>query len=899
MAVNFSSSLVGLSMLTGDNSLFGSLGTLAIETNAVRKAKAQFTTAAVKAPWQEKQTNPQVSAIKRMTTIIDTPSGKDAALPADIQTSFLAYKALERLRILAEAGASKTTSSAERTLLQTAFARGLGDLQGFLAEAPSDKVKLAFDTTTRRADSVQVGAAATDKTVGEGLLKVRTDPLAGLTGNETLQVKLTKYGVTETLAVDLSTTTKPPTLDSVAQALNAAIATVPMRDLNGAIVLDSSGNPTPKFTAKFLVEKSGDKWGMVLSAPSFEQVALDQVAAPDALIVATGRTALDAPSTTQIMRFDDPAGTSTQKALGNIAGIDTDATERAKLTAEDPDKVAQVFANTSTKAITTDVQGNSYLVGTTAGDLGSNQLAGSEDLFLTKLDSEGKVVWQRTLGAAASAQGAAVSVGANGDIVVAGTVKGPFGGALNTDSDMVVVKFDANGDEKFATSVRGLGNQQASAIAVGADGTIFVGGKTDTGGGDGFIARIGASGTLQERRTINSGGSDGVTALAIDSGGKLLALTSENGVARLRRMEASTLATDLGALSLGTADARTLAVSATGQIAVGGSTLAALTGTQVNAPQGGKDGFVARIDAALSGADISYLSTAANDEIDSVIFMGNDIYAGGRTTGALDGQARRGAVDGFVARLDTVSGAIENINQFGQPALRTEPVRVAAASGGAGITGALGFHRGTLNPGSSTNLISGTSLRPGDEFSFSVDGGAEKKLTILATDTLKTLSERMGRLAGSNVKVSAPLSGEGYVLRIEAKPGHAISLIAGADGKDALGKLGIDPVKLVAALPYDADAPRVKPGGTFGLMLSDALSIATADDAKLAVSKLKSASSMTQTAFRSLYWDSTKANLVNGTRGAAGRGSVYQQKQLANYNAALTRLTSGGGYTGF
>ncbi len=48
---------------------------------------------------------------------------------------------------------------------------------------------------------------------------------------------------------------------------------------------------------------------------------------------------------------------------------------------------------------------------------------------------------------------------------------------------------------------------------------------------------------------------------------------------------------------------------------------------------------------------------------------------------------------------------------------------------------------------------------------------------------------------------------------------------------------------------------------------------------------------MIQTAYRSLYWDSGKASLVNGTL-STGSGSAYQQKQLANYQAALTRLTS-------
>ncbi|QAY76635.1 hypothetical protein [Sphingosinicella sp. BN140058] len=901
MTVNFSSGLVGLSMLTGDTSLFSLVSELKIESNALRKARAQFTLAPVVAPWQEaKSTVPvstQVSNIKRMPTIIDKPTAKDATLNKDVQTTFTAYKALERLRLLTEASAAKTTSSAERSLLQTAFSKGLEDLQDYLAGAPSDKVKLSFGNSQRRAETAPVGTVYNEKTVGTALLASRTAALEGVAGNEVLQVKLSKYGATEAVSVDLATTTQPPTLDSVAAALNAAIATIPMRDTNGNIVTDADGNPTTKYGSKFIVEKTGEKWGLTLVGSGVEEVALDQVGAKDALMVVTGQTALDAPATTQIMRFDDPAATSVRKTLGTLTAIDADATERAKNAADDESKVKDVVVRTAARAITTDTQGNSYVVGTAAGDLGSNHLAGTEDLFLTKLDSEGKVLWQRTLGAASSAQGAAVTIGANGDIVVAGTVTGPFDGSGNQDSDIVVVKFDAKGDETFATSIRAVGNQEATAVAVGADGTVFVGGKSDSGGGDAFVGRISATGTLQERRTINSGGSDTVSALAVGADGELLALTRESGTARLRRLDAQALVTDLGALDLGTIDARVLAVSASGEIAVGGATSIAVAGDQVNALGGGRDGFVARIDADLTKATVSYLGSDAADEVDSLAFMGDDLYAGGRTSGVLSGAARQGAVDGFVARIDAASGTVENISQFGTSALRTEPVRIAAATGGAGITSALGFHRGTLNAADSSKLVANTSLRAGDEFTFKVDNGTEKKITIGADDTLISLADRIRKLAGTNVTVTTPRSGTGNTLRIEPKAGHTVALLEGAQGKDALEKLGIDPGRYnVPAI--DPKAQRVTPGGTFGLMLEDSLSIANVADAKYALGQIKSAVSMSQTAFRSLYWDQMKANLVDGVK-ATGKPSAYQQAQLANYQSALTRLTSANTYTGF
>ncbi len=102
-----------------------------------------------------------------------------------------------------------------------------------------------------------------------------------------------------------------------------------------------------------------------------------------------------------------------------------------------------------------------------------------------------------------------------------------------------------------------------------------------------------------------------------------------------------------------------------------------------------------------------------------------------------------------------------------------------------------------------------------------------------------------------------------------------------------------------ASKPHAFPSPRLSTkgspgaaGGNFGLALDDALNLNTAQRARQSRSeKVKSALSMTQTAYRSLYWDAGKAALIDG---AGGSGSAYQQAQLANYQAALDRLTSGG-----
>lgn len=912
MSTYLSNSLVGLSLLTGTNSV-GAFGSAAgpIETRAVRQAKALFTAAPSTPPWSQAASrtpmSTQVSTIKRMLTIIDKGATGGAELPDDVQTAFTTYKALDRLRILAETAAATGTSSSNRLSLQGAFAKGLDDLQHFLSTAPSTALNLAFGQPARRAQSVGVVAPAsllTTKVTGEGVIATRSAALPGMSGSEQFQLTLSKPGASDVVTVDLAGTPQPPTLDSVAAAINSAIAVIPLRNADGTIATNADGTTTPKWAVSFGAEKFDTKWGLAITRQGLEKVSIDQINAGDSLMVAAGISGSAAAISTQIMRLDDPANAMQRQTLGTISATDRLATERAELSAEaaaaakpttanaaKPDESVKVSAPNTAAGIATDAAGFSYVVGTTSGDAGGNLSNGANDMLLSKLDSEGRMMWQRSLGAAGAASGAAVTIAPDGNIVVAATVSGAIDG-ISSDGDMAVVRFDSSGDEKFSTVVRGAGADSASAIAVGADGSIYVGGKAASGGGDAFIARLDATGQLQQRRVINSGGTDGVTALAIDASGSLLALTREGTQAKLHRISATAITTDQAVLSLGTSDARALAVATDGSIAIGGATNAALAGGQVNAMSGGRDGFVARVDATLASVSVTYVGSGADDQIDSVAFLGGKLYAGGRTAGALDG-AKSGSIDGFITRINSATGAIQDSSQFGQPAMKVEPVRISAVPKGNSSLGALGLHRGTLTPDNSAKLVAQTSLRAGDEFLMRVNDGSLRKVTITEADTLTSLADRIRRLIGSSATISTPKSGESNVLRIDAKNGTSIELIAGANGKDALAKLGFPAARIFAAAPVSSDAPRVRPGGNFGLNLAEGLAIGTAKDAALALGRVKQAISMTQTGYRSLFWDEGKATLVNGGSLSGGAGAGRWSTQMANYQAALDRLSSG------
>lgn len=928
MTANLSNAMVGLSLMSGSNVFVSGvpgtpgIGGVSVESRAVRVARAQFTMPATTPPWKDaadpRPLSAQVSAVRAMATIIDKAVTGPNVLPADVQTSFTAYKALDRLRLLAETAAATTTSDAQRSLLNASFGKGLSDLNDFLAAAPSDRLNLAFAQPARGTQSVGIVEPDAYRVAGAGLVTNRTDPVPGLSGTEVFRITLEKRDVRDSVTIDLAQGAQPPTIDSMVDQFNAALASIPLRNPDGTPYVDENGQTQPRWIVRFVPDKATDKWGFALESPSgVERLTIEQENPASALMVATGQTAPDAPGAAQIFRIDDPAGTAAKQATTTLTALDRAASERAALlgkfsvtglravkgafgsTTTETVKSSDIHAATDAAAIATDRFGNSYVVGTSAGDMGAQLSDGTDRLFLTKVDSRGAVVWQRSLGAGgadAMARGAAVSVDADGNVTVAGTVSGSFEGTTS-DGDMLVARFGADGEEYYATLIRHAGADSARALAVGADGTAYVAGRG--AGGAGFLARVDASGHVAEKYSLSENGA--VQALAIGADGNPVALVNNDGVARVLRFDARALSDVLGAVSLGTADARALAVAADGTIAVGGATRAALSAVADNGygdgsgnGAGGRDGFVARLSPDLSSAHVTYLATAADDQVDSLTFLDGRIYAGGRTTGALGG-ARRGIVDGFVASVDAGNGALGTVTQFGLTQTRADPVRLSATNAGGTVVRALGFAAGTLNPPVSGQLVGATALRPGDSFAVRVNGGATRRVEIGAADTMATLADRLRAILGSHANVTTPRLNGQRSLRIDARAGNAVEWIAGPDGADALSRMGIAAQRIVAAPPRAADAPSVAPGGSFGLSLTQSLSIATAEDAKVALGRIKDAVSMSQTAYRSLYWDDGKAALVDG--GAAGKTRVggstaREQAQLANYQAALTRLSS-------
>lgn len=197
----------------------------------------------------------------------------------------------------------------------------------------------------------------------------------------------------------------------------------------------------------------------------------------------------------------------------------------------------------------------------------------------------------------------------------------------------------------------------------------------------------------------------------------------------------------------------------------------------------------------------------------------------------------------------------------------------------------------------STLLTSSTSVKAGDSFSISTNGEPPAKITISATDTMATLSQKIRQATGSEVNVSVETTASGSSLVI--KPLDAfftVQLFNGPTGADALGELG-----LKAGIIYQSTSskgvsvPADGKSQVVGLGLDATLNLNSATAISQAKSQITAAMSVIKSAYQTLKTASTPANVLALQKAQAtqGKAPAYLTAQIASYQSALARLTAG------
>jgi len=133
--------------------------------------------------------------------------------------------------------------------------------------------------------------------------------------------------------------------------------------------------------------------------------------------------------------------------------------------------------------------------------------AGLKDPLLAKFDADGNYLWARTLGGSHEDEGYSVIEVSGGDLVVTGRTVS-FGAGSD---DILLVKFDANGNFLWAKTLGGGSSDRAHALTQTSDGGFVVIGWTYSfGAGDMDlpIAKFNANGNLLWAKTLGGSGWD-------------------------------------------------------------------------------------------------------------------------------------------------------------------------------------------------------------------------------------------------------------------------------------------------------------------------------------------------------------------------------------------------------
>ena len=149
-------------------------------------------------------------------------------------------------------------------------------------------------------------------------------------------------------------------------------------------------------------------------------------------------------------------------------------------------------------------------------------VAGTEDVFIWKLDSNGNFVWARQLGGSSSETGWGLRLDSNDNVVTVGTFAGtcdfdPRGSTSNLTSagaaDAFISKVSSSGAFVSAQRVGGTLGEVATSVAVDASNNVYVNGEFSSTNGD-FDPGVGTF-------PLTNGGDRDVFTLKLESDGDL------------------------------------------------------------------------------------------------------------------------------------------------------------------------------------------------------------------------------------------------------------------------------------------------------------------------------------------------------------------------------------------
>jgi hypothetical protein len=149
--------------------------------------------------------------------------------------------------------------------------------------------------------------------------------------------------------------------------------------------------------------------------------------------------------------------------------------------------------------------------------------AGNGDVYVVKLDANGKLQWTKTIGGPGYEIGHSLIQTSDGGYAIAGATKSSGAGG----EDVYVVKLDANGNLQWTKTIGGPKDDWGISLIQTSDGGYAIAGSTfsfGAGGLDVYVVKLDASGNLQWTKTIGGKKEDaGISLIQTSDGGYAIA----------------------------------------------------------------------------------------------------------------------------------------------------------------------------------------------------------------------------------------------------------------------------------------------------------------------------------------------------------------------------------------
>jgi hypothetical protein len=172
----------------------------------------------------------------------------------------------------------------------------------------------------------------------------------------------------------------------------------------------------------------------------------------------------------------------------------------------------------------------------------ANKAENTSDLFLVKYNTKGNVLWAESTGGANNDEACSVAADASGNSYVAGSYYSSsimFGSTIltnasNDTADIFLSKCDVNGNILWAKSAGGRGYDYANSVAVDASGSTYLAGSfgsptitfgslilKNTGSSDMFLTKYSTDGNVLWAKQTGGAGSDAAYSVAVDVSGNI------------------------------------------------------------------------------------------------------------------------------------------------------------------------------------------------------------------------------------------------------------------------------------------------------------------------------------------------------------------------------------------